>query len=81
MIAAVAEDSGNGREQQWHGRYYAEYVQVTSETEPQEGLREVLEAGESKEWHLVAVAGGLPNGGMVLFWDTARPSFGRGYAQ
>jgi hypothetical protein len=23
------------------------------------------------------VAGGLPNNGVILFWDTARPSFGR----
>lgn len=75
----MAEDTGSGGQR--HGRYYAEYVQVTSETEPQEGLQEVLDAGDAKEWHLVAATGGLANGGMILFWDTARPSFGRGYAQ
>jgi len=41
-------------------------------------LQEVLDAAERKGWHLVGVAGGLPDGGMILFWDTTRPSFGRG---
>jgi hypothetical protein len=59
------------------GRYRAEYVRVTPETEPQQQLQGVLDAAERKEWHLVGVAGGLPEGGMILFWDSARPSFGR----
>jgi hypothetical protein len=25
----------------------------------------------------VGVAGGLPEGGVLLFWDTAHPGFGR----
>lgn len=58
-------------------RYYAEHVRLSQETEPQEQLQSVLEAAEEKEWHLVGVAGGLPEGGMILFWDTKRPSFGR----
>jgi hypothetical protein len=66
----------SGEEGRPHGRYYAEYVQIISASDVQEGLRDVLDAGESKEWHLVGVAGGLPNGGMILFWDTQRPSFG-----
>jgi hypothetical protein len=59
------------------GRYYAEHVRVDLETEPQEQLQSILDAAEEKEWHLVGVAGGLPDGGMILFWDTKRPSFGR----
>lgn len=59
------------------GRYYAEYVRVTRETDPQEQLQGLLDAAEAKEWHLVGVAGGLPDGGLLLFWDTQRPSFGR----
>ncbi len=66
---------GEGRP---HGRYYAEYVRIDSATEAQERLRGVLDAGESKAWHLVGVAGGLPENGVLLFWDTTRPSFGRG---
>ena len=60
-----------------HSRYFAEYVRVTYETEIQGQLQEVLDAAERKEWHLVGVAGGLSDGGMILFWDTQRPSFGR----
>jgi hypothetical protein len=67
----------SSRESQPHGRYYPEYVQIASATEVQEQLQGVLDDAERKEWHLVGVAGGLPNNGMILFWDTARPSFGR----
>ncbi len=66
-----------GQEEQQHGRYYAEYVWVTGDN-PEVQLQEVLDAKEGKEWHLVGVAGGLQGGGVVLFWDTAKPSFGRG---
>ena len=59
------------------GRYYAEHVRLSQETESQQQLQSVLDAAEEKEWHLVGVAGGLPEGGMILFWDTKRPSFGR----
>ena len=67
----------SSREGQPHGRYYPEYVQVASVTEIHEELRDVLDAAERKEWHLVGVAGGLLDNGVILFWDTARPSFGR----
>lgn len=59
------------------GRYYAEHVRVSQDTEPQEHLQSILDAGEGKQWHLVGVVGGLPGGSMILFWDTERPSFGR----
>ena len=59
------------------GRYHAEHVWLSREREPQEQLRGVLDAAEEKEWHLVGVAGGLSDGGVVLFWDTKRPSFAR----
>ncbi len=65
-----------GREEQRYGRYYAEYVWVTGDT-PEVQLQEVLDTKEGKEWHLVGVAGGLQGGGVVLFWDTAKPSFGK----
>jgi hypothetical protein len=58
------------------GRYYAEYVWVTGD-KPEVQLQEVLDAKEGREWHLVGVAGGLQGGGVVLFWDTAKPSFGK----
>lgn len=58
------------------GRYKAEYLRVTGDN-PEAQLQEVLDAKEGKEWHLVGVVGGLKEGGVVLFWDTTRPSFGR----
>jgi hypothetical protein len=64
------------REGRPHGRYYAEHVRVTG-SNPEVQLQELLDAKEGKEWHLVGVAGGLPGGGMILFWDTTKPSFGR----
>lgn len=59
------------------GRYYAEHVRVSQDTDPQEHLQGVLDAAEGKEWHLVGVAGGPSGGSLILFWDTRRPSFGR----
>ena len=64
------------REGRPYGRYYAEQVRVTG-SNPEVQLQEVLDAKEGKEWHLVGVTGGLPGGGMILFWDTTKPSFGR----
>ena len=64
------------REGQPHGRYYAEHVQVIGD-DPEAQLQEVLDAKEGKEWQLVGVAGGLRRGGVILFWDTTKPSFGR----
>jgi hypothetical protein len=42
-----------------------------------EQTQEALDAGERKEWHLVGVSILLPEGGVILFWDISRPSFGR----
>ena len=41
-----------------------------------ERIQEALDAGDGKEWHLVGVSD-VPDEGLILFWDTARPSFGR----
>jgi hypothetical protein len=64
-------------EERTPGRYHAEHVQIDHESELHKQLQGRLNAAEEKEWHLVSVAGGLPHGAMVLFWDTKRPSFGR----
>lgn len=58
-----------------HGRYYAEYVRLSS-SDPRE-VQALLDEKDGREWHLVGVAGGFPEGGVMLFWDTQRPSFGR----
>jgi len=66
----------NTEERRAHGRYYAEYVRATSD-EPQDQLQALLDEKDAREWHLVGVVGGLPEGGIIFFWDTERPSFGR----
>ena len=70
-------DHGDPKEGRPRGRYRPEYVRVSEETDPQAQLQDILASAEAKEWNLVGVAGGLLDGGMVLFWDTRRPSFGR----
>jgi hypothetical protein len=42
-----------------------------------EQIQDALDAGESQEWHLVGVSDVVPERGVILFWDTSRPSFGR----
>ena len=64
------------REDRPHGRNYAEHLRVTG-SNPERQLQDVLDAKEGKEWHLVGVANEITGEGMVLFWDTAKPSFGR----
>lgn len=59
------------------GHYRVEHVRLEEDAEPQEQLQSVLDRGEGKEWHLVGVAGGLSGDGVLLFWDTTRPSFGK----
>jgi len=63
-------------ERRAYGRYYAEYVQATS-GEPQDQFQALLDEKDAREWHLVGVVGGLPEGCVIVFWDTERPSFGR----
>jgi hypothetical protein len=53
-----------------------EYVREVSD-QPQGQLQTLLDEKDAREWHLVGVVGGLPGGGIVFFWDTERPSFGR----
>jgi hypothetical protein len=71
----MARESGTG-EREAHGRYYAEYVGEVSD-EPQGQLQALLDEKDTREWHLVGVVGGLQGGGIIFFWDTERPSFGR----
>jgi hypothetical protein len=71
----MARESGTG-EREAHGRYYAEYVGEVSD-EPQGQLQALLDEKDAREWHLVGVVGGLQGRGIIFFWDTERPSFGR----
>ena len=75
-----AEVSGGG--QRPHGRYYTELLPPSPERGLQATVQELLDAGERKEWHLVGVAGGLPESGVLLFGiqpipASEEPSFGK----
>jgi hypothetical protein len=64
--------------EQRHGRYYAQQLTMDEDANNvREQIQDALDAGERQEWHLVGVSDVLPERGVILFWDTARPSFGR----
>jgi hypothetical protein len=52
-------------------------LMLDQEVNVREQIQVALDEGETKEWHLVGVSDVLPERGVILFWDTARPSFGR----
>jgi hypothetical protein len=63
--------------EQRHGRYYAQELMIDPTGKTREQIQDALDAGERLEWHLLGVSDVLPEGGVILFWDTARPSFAR----
>ena len=63
--------------EQQHRRYFAQELMLDQSESIREQIQDALNAGESQEWHLVGVSDVLPERGVILFWDTARPSFGR----
>jgi hypothetical protein len=63
--------------EQRHGRYYAQELMMNEGANVREQIQDALDAGEHHEWHLVGVSDVLPERGVILFWDTSRPSFGR----
>ena len=63
--------------EQRHGRYYAQELMMDQDVSIREQIQDSLDAGESQEWHLVGVSDVVPERGVILFWDTSRPSFGR----
>jgi hypothetical protein len=72
----AAEGEGLMAEQR-HGRYYAQELMMDQDASIRELIQDALDAGEHHEWHLVGVSDVVPGQGVILFWDTARPGFGR----
>jgi len=75
-LLKVAEGE-NPMAEQRHGRYYAQELMMDQDANIRERIQDALDAGETQEWHLVGVSDVLPERGVILFWDTSRPSFGR----
>jgi hypothetical protein len=63
--------------EQRHGRFFAQELMLDQSESVREQIQDTLDAGERHEWHLVGISNVLPERGVILFWDTARPSFGR----
>ena len=62
--------------EQDHGRYYAQELVLDPNADGLRQIQEALDAGDRMEWHLLGVSNVLPERGVILFWDTERPSFG-----
>ena len=63
--------------EQRHGRFFAQELMLDQSESVREQIQDTLDAGERHEWHLVGISNVPPERGVILFWDTARPSFGR----
>ena len=63
--------------EQQHGRFFAQELMLDQSGSIREQTQDALDAGESQKWHLVGVSDVLPERGVILFWDTSKPSFGR----
>jgi len=63
--------------EQRHGRFFAQELMLDQSESVREQIQDTLDADERHEWHLVGISNVLPERGVILFWDTARPSFGR----
>jgi hypothetical protein len=60
-----------------HGRYFAQEVSLEPGANRREQIQDALDAAEQHEWELRAVSDMPAGEGAILFWDTARPGFGR----
>jgi hypothetical protein len=61
---------------QRHGRYYAQELVLDPNADGLRQIQEALDGGDRREWQLIGVSNVLLDRGMILFWDTERPSFG-----
>jgi hypothetical protein len=60
-----------------HGRYYAQELMIDPDANQREQIQDALDAGERQEWDLLGVSDAPADEGVILFWDTSRPGFGR----
>ena len=77
--AANLDEAAKGKilmAEQRHARYYAQELVLDQATSKREQIQDILDAGDSREWHLVGVSDALVEGGVVLFWETAWPHVG-----
>jgi len=64
-------------EDQRHGRFFAQELSLDREANRREQIQDALDVAEGHEWELLAVSDVSAGEGVILFWDTERPGFGR----
>jgi hypothetical protein len=64
-------------EGQRHGRFFAQELPLEPGANQREQIQDALDAGERQEWDLLGVSDAPADEGVILFWDTSRPGFGR----
>lgn len=64
-------------EEQRHGRFFAQEISLEPGANQREQIQDALDAGEKHEWDLLGVSDVPAGEGVILFWDTSRPGFGR----
>jgi hypothetical protein len=64
-----------------HGRYHAQELAVDKNTNVMDQIQSALDEGDHHDWHLVGVSDVMGEHGVILFWDTERPSFGISHRQ
>jgi hypothetical protein len=78
--AYTADLDGSAKEEdlvteQSHGRYYVQELVLDPNANVREQIQEALDAQDRQDWHLVGVSDVPGEGGVMPFWETARPSF------
>src|SRR5215208_8477098 len=71
----------HGMADQPHGRYYAQELAVDQNANVMEQIQSALDEGDHHDWHLVGVSDVMAERGVILFWDTERPSCGISHRQ
>jgi len=64
-------------EDQRHGRFFAQELSLDREANRREQIQDALDVAEGHEWELLAVSDVPAGEGVILFWDTSRPGFGK----
>jgi len=64
-------------EDQRHGRFFAQELSLDRGANRREQIQDALDVAEGHEWELLAVSDVPAGEGVILFWDTSRPGFGK----
>ena len=59
------------------GRFFARELSLDRGANRRERMQDALGAGERHDWDLPGVSDAATDEGVILFWDTSRPGFGR----